>query len=407
MFATIVTEEKKTEFAQNLSKAVRENDAEAAEKAFREYFEQVEQDIIRQAKDFDAANADKVVLANRGLRVLSNAEEKYFKGFIEAAKSVDAVKALTDFSEVLPDTEINAIFEDMQQAHPLLTAVQFTDTAALTKFIFDAAEAQMAVWGELTSAVTEEIEGSVELVPLMLNKLTAFMLLSNDMLDLGPVWVEKYTRTCLAEALAAGAEDGIVNGSGVKGQPIGMKRKIAKGTDVNSETGYPEKTAVKVTDFSPASYGALLAQMAKTEAGKPRSFYKVDLIVNPVDYFKLIMPATTLLTPSGTYAHDLYPFPTNVITSNAVASGKALLGIEKKYFFGIGVGTGKGKIEKSTDFKFLEDVSTYKIKLYGNGRARDDNAFQYLDISEVKPLAYGVLAVTESAESSAASDAEG
>ena len=259
MFATIVTEEKKTEFAQNLSKAVRENDAEAAEKAFREYFEQVEQDIVRQAKDFDTANADKVVLANRGLRVLSNAEEKYFKGLIEAAKSVDAVKALTDFSEVLPDTEINAIFEDMQQAHPLLTAVQFTDTAALTKFIFDAAEAQMAVWGELTSAVTEEIEGSVDLVPLMLNKLTAFMLLSNDMLDLGPVWVEKYTRTCLAEALAAGAEDGIVNGSGVKGQPIGMKRKIAKGTDVNNETGYPEKTAVKVTDFSPASYGALLA----------------------------------------------------------------------------------------------------------------------------------------------------
>ena len=38
MFATIVTEEKKTEFAQNLSKAVRENDAEAAEKEFREYF---------------------------------------------------------------------------------------------------------------------------------------------------------------------------------------------------------------------------------------------------------------------------------------------------------------------------------------------------------------------------------
>ena len=52
----------------------------------------------------------------------------------------------------------------------------------------------------------------------------------------------------------------------------------------------------------------------------------------------------------------------------------------------MGLGSSKnGKIELSDDYKFLEDLRTYKIKLYGNGFPKDDNAFLYLDIENLVP----------------------
>lgn len=61
------------------------------------------------------------------------------------------------------------------------------------------------------------------------------------------------------------------------------------------------------------------------------------------------------------------------------------MGLGNRYFMGLGVGGSGGKIEYSDEFKFLEDVRTYKIKLYGNGEPLDNTAFQYLDITNLKP----------------------
>lgn len=400
--ATLVQNAERDNFAEALTKAMKANDEAATAKAFTDFFANVEANILKQAESFDAARADKALYAQRGLRVLSNAEEKFFKGFIDAAKSDDVQKALMDFSEALPESEINAVFEDLATEHPLLEAVDFQNTSALTKLIFDSSETQMAVWGELTSAITKELEGSVKIVQLLLNKLTAYMFMSNDMLDLGPIWVEKYVRTVLVEALALGAEDGIVNGTGKKGQPIGAIRDISENVSVNETTGYPEKTAVSVTDFSPTTYGNLLSKLAVNENGKARTVTSVILIVNPVDYLQKVMPATTMLQPNGLYARDVFPIPTTVYQSAVVKSGRAVLGLNKKYKFGIGVGSSKGKIEADTSLKFLEDLKTYKIKLYANGRAKDNNCFLYLDISKLQPIAYANLTanvnVTNNAE---------
>ncbi len=386
--ANLILDAERQKFAESLSKAMKENDEKAVAKVFTDFFKNVEDSIVKQAEDFNIESADKALYAQRGLRVLSNKEEKYFKGFIEAAKSADVEKALMDFSEVLPESEINAVFEDLATEHPLLAALDFQNTSAMTKLIFDSSETQMAVWGELTTAITKEIEGSVKIVELVLNKLTAFMYMSNDMLDLGPTWVEKYVRTILVETLAVGMEDGAVNGTGIKGQPIGAIRDISPSVSVSNETGYPAKKAIPVTDFSPKTYGSLIAKLAKTEAGKTRKVTSVIMIVNPVDYFSKVMPATTLLQPNGTYANDVFPYPTTVYQSEAVESGKAVLGLDKKYKLGVGVGSTKGRIEVDKSMKFLEDLTTFKIKLYANGRAKDNNCFLYLDISGLKEITY-------------------
>lgn len=389
MKAQLVMETKRKEFAENLAQAMRDNNEDDVAKAFTDFFKHIESDILSQATEFDVTQADKALFAQRGLRVLTSDEESYFKGFIEAGKSGDVEKALTDFSKVLPESEFVAIFEDMKKAHPLLDVVNFVDTAALTKFIMETSEAQKAAWGELNSAITKEIEGSVDVVTLTLNKLTAYMFMSNDMLDLGPVWVEKYVRTLLAEALSLGCEDGIINGTGVKGQPIGMIRQIGAGVDVNSETGYPEKTPIKITDFSPKTYGNLLSKMAVDEKGKARVLSSLILIVNPADNYQKVMPATTLLRQTG-YERNVFPVETKIVQSAAVASGKAILGVEKKYFFGLGAGTSGGKITADKSFKLLDDLTTFVIKMYGNGRAKDNNIFQYLDISGLKELKFPV-----------------
>ena len=52
----------------------------------------------------------------------------------------------------------------------------------------------------------------------------------------------------------------------------------------------------------------------------------------------------------------------------------------------MGIGTAKsGKIEYSDQYRFLEDERVYLTKLYGHGEPLDNNAFQVLDITNLKP----------------------
>lgn len=61
----------------------------------------------------------------------------------------------------------------------------------------------------------------------------------------------------------------------------------------------------------------------------------------------------------------------------------------------MGIGTAQaGKLETSDEFAFLDDNRTYKIKLYGNGQPKDNNAFQVLDITGLKELAFKVDSTT-------------
>ena len=70
--------------------------------------------------------------------------------------------------------------------------------------------------------------------------------------------------------------------------------------------------------------------------------------------------------------------------SAAVPNGKAVFGLASRYFMGMGTAKG-GKLEYSDEYKFLEDNRVYLIKMYGNGKPLDANAFVYADISGLLP----------------------
>jgi len=376
---------KKADLANRIQEAIKKDDKEAFAKTFEEYTDMLQEAVMAEAKGLVSA-VDNVILAGRGVRVLTSEEKQYYAKVIDAMRSSNPKQALTELDDTLPKTVINAVFEDITENHPLLNAINFENAEALTEYLYSSMDGRFkAVWGKLTGEIVQQLSASFHKVTFGQNKLSAYIPVAKAMLDLGPEWLDRYVRAILYEAVANGLEDGIINGRGVvEGvsiyEPIGMKKDL---TNYSTETGYADKTAIAVSDFGPESYGNLLAQLAIGPNGLNRAISNVLLVVNPVDYLKKVMPATTYKTPQGGYVNDIFPFPTTVAQSAYVEQGKAILGIGERYFAVLGTGRD-GRIEYDDSYRFLEDERVYLIKLYGYGKPKDNNSFLYLDISNLK-----------------------
>ena len=383
----------KAKIANKLREAMENNDEKAFAQAFEEYTDILQEAVMAEAKGLVKA-ADNQILAGRGVRVLTSEEKQYYEKVIEAMKSNNPKQSLSGFGDVLPKTVIDAVFEDIKERHPLLDAINFENSEALTEYLYSTMDGRFkAVWGKLCSTITKELSAQFHKISFGQNKLSAFVPVCKAMLDLGPAWLDRYVRTILYEALANGLEDGIINGRGVAEgaadpddyiyEPIGMIRDL---TDFNIANGYAAKTAIPVGDFSPETYGGLISQLAIGPNGLNRPVSEVLLVVNPVDYLTKVFPATTYKTPQGGYVKDIFPFPTRVVQSAYVDQGRAVLGIGQRYLAVLGTGKD-GRIEYSDEYRFLEDERYYLIKLYGTGKPLDNNSFIYLDISGLKPVA--------------------
>lgn len=380
-------QKERNDIMQRMANAVREDNTENFTQAWNDLADAIQERVIGDVKEMQAQQ-DNSILAARGCRVLTSQEKQYYEKVIDAMRTDLPKQALTSINTVLPETVIDAVFEDVKSSHPLLSAINFQNTGALVKIILSTTGG-VAKWGTLDHTITSELSANFLEMDLTLAKLTAFIPINRYMLDLGPAWLDRYVRELLTEALAVQLEVGIVDGTG-KDMPIGMNRKLTGAVD----GVYSAKDTVTITDLSPVSYGAILDTLTKGPNSRRRAVDSVILVVNPSDYFTKVFPATCVRATDGTYNHDVFPFPTTVIQSVAVPAGKAVMGIASKYFMAVGTQSG-GKIEYSDEYKFLEQVRTYAIFLYGYGRAMDENAFVYLDISGLKP--YVLTVKTETA----------
>ena len=379
------------EIAQRISNAAKEGDTEGFQNGLHDLFLNIHDEILAEAHEIQA-NADAAVLAQRGVRVLTSEEAKFYATLIDTMKASgdsNPMMALTNADKSFPLTIVTEVMEDMKQDHPLLAAVDTVNASGLMKFLLNTDTGDNAAWGALEAAITKELTSGFKEIDMGQFKLSAWIPISVDMLELGANWLDSYIRTCLSEALAIGFENAIVTGTG-KDQPIGMDRSVAD--DVVTGGVYPQKAAIAVTDFGRASYGDLVSRLAKTQTGKPRAVRDLILVVNPEDYYKIVMPATTLMTPDGRFVNDVLPVPTQIIQSVAVTAGEAILGMGKRYFLGVG---GRRGIQFSDDYKFLEDQRYYKIVAYANGRPKDDNAFLRLDIENLAPTYLEVKQISD------------
>lgn len=382
----------KAEIMNKLNQAIKDGNDEVFQAAFNEYTDMLQEAVLAEAKGHIQAS-DNNILAGRGARVLTSQETKYYEKLMDAMRSSNPQQALTLIDETLPTTVVDSVFDDILEAHPLLNAINFQNTGILTEILVSTLDGRfMATWGQLCDDIVKELTAGTAVINLKQKKLSAFIPICKAMLEIGPVWIDRYVRTILAESIANGLEEAIIDGNGLA-EPVGMRRD-PNGV-LHPQNGYPLLVPVPLGEIDPATYGGILAGLAVGPNGLTRKITEVIFIVNPVDYFTKLMPATTVMV-NGVWVNDIFPFPTKVIQSVHVPIGEAIIGIASRYFFGLGTGQG-GKIEYSDHYKFLEDDRYYLTKLYGDGKPLDSVSFKRLDISGLKQT-YPIVRVTDYAD---------
>lgn len=319
---------------------------------------------------------DEKILASRGIHVLTSEEKKYYTQFKENLKKPQA--ALTDYEVTIPETITNRIYENMEQTHELLNSVDFVNSNGITEWILSKDLDYASAWGDLNDAVTQEAKASFYKVSFSQYKLSVWMPVPITMVELGLTWLDQYVVRYMSEIMARALEKAIVTGDGQK-KPVGMMKEV----DVeNQATPAVDKTATAITDLSPMTIGEIAA--ALTDEGK-RDISTIDVIVNPVDYWKLVMPAITYTTEDGAWRTSAAPL--HIIKSFAVPSGKAIFGLCSRYFAVVGFGVPNGKVQFSDEYKFLEDVRAYKARLVAYGTPMDNTSFLVYDISGLNEAA--------------------
>lgn len=309
---------------------------------------------------------DAQILTARGQNVLTSEETKFFNEVIVS-------QGFTDDS-ILPITTQERVFEDLVAAHPLLDAVGLQDLGAVTRFITSDPTKAYA-WGALFSGISGQISSAFAEEQIGQLKLTAFAVIPKDMLELGPVWVERYVRNLLVESYSVGLEYGLVNGRGpAQTEPIGLMM------DLDPDTGAVTAKVAEATalTFAPSAFGETVAgelhdvikKLATDAAGKARKVSnKVVMVVNPIDAIS-VQFRNTIQTPNGQWVTAL-PYNIKIVESEEIPDGKALFFVKGQYLAAVAGGYKANKFDQTLA---IEDAMLYTIKQFANGKPKDNKA---------------------------------
>lgn len=315
---------------------------------------------------------DARILADRGNPQLTSKEFKFFNEVVQ--------DGLFNDDEVLPITTIERVFDDLEREHPLLKAIGVQNLGPVTKMIRATPEG-LAVWGNLFDGIKGQVNANVNVEDFIQLKLTAFGAIPDDMLELGPVWVERYMRTLLVEVLSTGLENGFVNGRGPnQKEPIGLTKDVD--ADTGNVTDKSSKGELKLIDSERGaiikdSLKKVVKDLAKNAKGEARKVAgRVALIVNPFDAIEL-NAAATHQNVNGVYVTAM-PFGVEVIESDLVEEGKAIAFVKGEYLAAVG---GGYKLKKFDQTLAMEDAHLYTIKTYAYGMPLDNQASAIYDLT--------------------------
>ncbi|MGE6594113.1 phage major capsid protein [Bacillus mycoides] len=355
-------EEKKVAFAKATQEGTSEEQSVALNSMIEALATDVRADILNQVNE---SMVDRSIMQSRGANVLTSEEMKFFNAVVEEG----GFKS----TETLPKTTQERIFDDLVEDHPFLQHIGLENLGAVTEFIYGDPEGA-AVWGPLFDDIKGQLNATFRKDSISQLKLTAFIPLANDMLKLGPVWVERYARTMITEAMKVGLERGFVAGTG-KNEPIGLL-KDPSGSVVNGV--YPDKKPVGTLTFEPGrktinelkDVVKLLAKKLNadgSDADRPKNIAgKVVMVTNPFDTFD-IQANATIQNTAGVYVTSL-PFNPILTESVFVPQGKVLFFVKGQYVAAMG---GTEPIKKYEETLALEDATVYIAKQYATGKPKD------------------------------------
>ncbi len=361
----------------NFAKVSQDAEATAEEKtqALADYMEAVQKDaesrILEEAQTFASDNN---VLQSRGQNVLTSDERKFFNAVIDEGGFTD--------NDILPETTQERVFEDVEQEHPLLSAIGIQNLGAATEFIFSDPELAYA-WGPLFGEIDGKLNAAFRKEKVEQLKLTAFIPIAKDMLKLGPAWIERYVRTIIVEAMKIGLEYGYVAGRGQnQNEPVGLLK------DIDIESGaVTDKEAVDTLTFKPGRttinelkrvVKKLAEKLDKDGAAKdePRRIEgRIIMVTNPFDTFDIKANAT-IQNSSGAYVTNL-PFNPTMTESVFVPQGKVLFFVKGEYLAAVG---GAMDVQRYKETLAMDDADLYIAKQFATGKPKDNNAAQVYDL---------------------------
>lgn len=321
---------------------------------------------------------DNRVLEARGIPTLTAEETKFYN---EAVKTGGF-----DSDIVWPETILERVFENLQKDHPILNIINFTPTVGRVKVI-RARRTGVAVFGPLHKDLEGQLDaefGATEFVQLAL---TAFFLISNDTLDLGPRWIDRFISLSLNEAVRDIWAEKVITGTG-DDEPIGLLKDLD-----GAVTGgkYPDKSSAGTLTFGKDKIVKELAGVMKKLS---KFTYKVDkedtgevkyrkvsgqvyLIVNPVNYYDIIA-AVTFANLNNVYGSNM-PFinTENIVESIDVPENKLIAFVKGEYE---ATQSRPKKVYIYKETFAMKRATLYAIDMLGNGYPTNNDAAQIYDL---------------------------
>lgn len=326
--------------------------------------------INQYQREFEEYSASKENDKKFGLRSLTAGEKQWID---RAIKQEDTSSLTGNEIDYLPETTVSYVFEDLKIAHPLFQYIDWAPAGVQKWFLSE--RSGRATWGKLTRAIIDQIEAELKILDLEVNSLSAFMFVPKAIINMGYKWIDRFVRTVILEVNEEGLETGIIAGNG-NNAPIGLLKDL----EGSVQSGvYPDKTAVAITDLGPDSFGKLVLPTLNRN-GK-RNVNTIVIIANQNELDTKIYKATHVLGFNGYVKADNYKNFVYVASPD-VPANKAIAYIPKKYTAGI----SRMGIDYSDHYKFLEQLRTYTILTYGNGRLKSNDDAVVLDITNLEPL---------------------
>lgn len=370
----------KTEDAKKAFNAVSNQEEATSEQvnaALEAYVTAIAEDAGKQVRaEYDELKnvTDNRVLEARGIPTLTAEETKFYN---EAVKTGGF-----DSEEVWPETILERVFENLQKDHPILSIINFTPTVGRVKVI-RARRTGVAVFGPLHKDLEGQLDskfGASEFVQLAL---TAFFLVSNDTLDLGPRWIDRFINLSLTEAVRDIWAEKIIAGTG-NNEPIGLLKDLDGAVTAGV---YPDKATAGTLTFGKdkivTEVAGVMKKLSKftykvdeTDEGevKYRSVAgKVFLIVNPVNYWDIVS-RITFANLNNIYGSAM-PFidVKNIVESVDVPENKLIAFVEGEY------DASQSRAEKVSVYKetfAMKRATLYAVDMLGNGYPTNNESAQ-------------------------------
>ena len=342
--------------------------AEGMEQMAAAYNQELVDTILEEA---EATRNNAEMQRAAGIRTSFSEDEKKFYSVLKKGAKTAMQSVTAEQIDIIPTNIIDATLNDVKKASRITSLISFAP-AGVQKWL-TASRTGAAVWGNLTAAITAELNATISAITLDVHKLHAFCAIPKAIRDLEIGYVDKYFRAILAEAMQDGIAAGYLDGDG-KDAPIGIMRKF----ETNVDGTYKAKTVhATITGFSPA----MLAEVLQTLShGGLRAVSGLTLVCNPLDEYQYVNPALYGDSISGGYIQKS-AVPVDVIADANCTQGKAVFTMPGYYTMGF----RNVEVKEYKETGALDDVDYLIAKVYGNGRAADDDTAYVFNVTRLVP----------------------